>query len=199
MDWQYLCPSKLAKLSVMSEEKEIQNEEAVKEETTGQENQATENVEKEVVEEKEPTWEERFNELNNKYLRIHAEFDNYRKRTNKEKLDIISTANAGMMKDLIPVIDDFERAMANNDKAEDIESVKEGFSLIYNKLKNNLAAKGLKEMEANGEVFDSEIHEAIANIPAPSKKLKGKVVEAVEKGYYLNDKVIRFAKVVVGQ
>ncbi|MCH2225441.1 MAG: nucleotide exchange factor GrpE [Crocinitomicaceae bacterium] len=179
----------------MSEEKELnEQEEVVNQETTEKQVE-----EKEVEEVKEPTWEERYAELNDKYIRIHAEFDNYRKRTNKEKIDIISNANAGVLKDLIPVIDDFERAIANNEKAEDLGSVKEGFNLIFNKFKTNLESKGLKPMKADGEVFDSEIHEAIANIPAPSKKMKGKVIEAVEKGYYLNDKVIRFAKVVVGQ
>ncbi|MBL4862019.1 MAG: nucleotide exchange factor GrpE [Crocinitomicaceae bacterium] len=148
---------------------------------------------------KEPTAEERYAELNDKYIRIHAEFDNYRKRTNKEKIDIINSANAGVLKDILPVIDDLERAIANNTNVDDVESVKEGFSLIYNKFSAILKAKGLQEMEANGKAFDSELHEAIANIPAPSKKQKGKVIEAVEKGYYLNDKVIRYAKVVVGQ
>ncbi len=178
----------------MSDEKELneKEQEAV--------NETTEETKEEVVEEKqEPTWEDRYAELNDKYVRIHAEFDNYRKRTNKEKLDIISTANGGMLKDLLPVIDDFERAIANNANAEDLDSVKEGFNLIFNKFKTTLESKGLKQMEADGQPFDSEIHEAIANIPAPSKKMKGKVVEAVEKGYYLNDKVIRYAKVVVGQ
>lgn len=147
----------------------------------------------------EPTMEERYAELNDKYLRIHAEFDNYRKRSNKEKLDIISTANAGVLKDLLPVIDDFERAMVNNKDNDNIDSVKEGFSLIFNKFKHLLETKGLKAMESSGKAFDVEIHEAIANIPAQSKKEKGKVVDTVEKGYFLNDKVIRFAKVVVGQ
>lgn len=168
-------------------------------------NESVENIEnKEGVEEnqtesKEPTAEEKYAELNDKYIRIHAEFDNFRRRTNKEKLDIISTANAGVLKDLLPVIDDFERAIVNNDKIDDIESVKEGFHLIFNKFRSVLEAKGLKEMKSVGETFDSELHEAIANIPAPKKKDKGKVIEAVEKGYYLNDKVIRYAKVVVGQ
>lgn len=147
----------------------------------------------------EPTLEERYAELNDKYLRIHAEFDNYRKRSNKEKLDIISTANAGVLKDLLPVIDDFERAMVNNKDNDNIDSVKEGFSLIFNKFKHLLESKGLKAMQSSGQAFDVEIHEAIANIPAQNKKEKGKVVDTVEKGYYLNDKVIRFAKVVVGQ
>ena len=176
----------------MSDEKEIKNDKEVKENEV--------NETKDTIEEnEEPTAEQRYAELNDKYIRIHAEFDNYRKRTNKEKVDIINTANAGMMKDLLSVIDDFQRAQANNENAEEIESVKEGFNLIYNKFKTILEGKGLKEMKADGEVFDSELHEAIANIPAPKKKDKGKVIEAVEKGYYLNDKVIRYAKVVVGQ
>ncbi|MDA9169505.1 nucleotide exchange factor GrpE [Crocinitomicaceae bacterium] len=176
----------------MSDEKEIKNDHKVKENEV--------NETKDTIEEnEEPTAEQRYAELNDKYIRIHAEFDNYRKRTNKEKVDIINTANAGMMKDLLSVIDDFQRAQANNENAEEIESVKEGFNLIYNKFKTILEGKGLKEMKADGEVFDSELHEAIANIPAPKKKDKGKVIEAVEKGYYLNDKVIRYAKVVVGQ
>jgi molecular chaperone GrpE len=130
---------------------------------------------------------------------LYAEFDNYRKRTNKERVDLISTANAGILVDLLPVLDDFERAILNNEKAEEINGVKEGFNLIFTKFKNNLESKGLKAMEAKGKPFDSELHEAIANVPAPSNKEKGKVIEDVEKGYYLNDKVVRFAKVVVGQ
>lgn len=174
----------------MSEEKEINNEEQVVNENTTEQNQE---------QAAEPTAEERYAELNNKYLRLHAEFDNFRKRTNKEKIDLINSASEGVLKDLIPTLDDFERAIKNNSTSEDINGVKEGFHLIYNKFKNTLEAKGLKPMEAEGQTFDVEIHEAIANVPAPSKKQKGKVIEAVEKGYYLNDKVIRFAKVVVGQ
>ena len=173
----------------MSDEKELNNDQEVNDQEV-----------KETVEEvKEPTAEDRYAELNDKYMRLHAEFDNYRKRTNKEKVNIISTANAGMMRDLLSVIDDFHRAKTNNDSSEDLNGVKEGFNLIFNKFNSILGAKGLSEMKVEGEVFDSEIHEAIANIPAPSKKMKGKVIEAVEKGYYLNDKVIRYAKVVVGQ
>jgi len=183
----------------MSEEKELNNQEAeAKNQGEGTVNdQAQEAVEVEAP--KEPTFEDKFNELNDKYMRIHAEFDNYRKRTNKEKLDIIGSANASLLKDLLPVMDDFERAMANNENIEDVKSMKEGFSLIFNKFKMTLENKGVKPMIVDGEVFDADIHEAIANIPAPKKKLKGKVIEAVEKGYYLNDKVIRYAKVVVGQ
>ncbi|MFT5778399.1 MAG: molecular chaperone GrpE [Crocinitomicaceae bacterium] len=181
----------------MSVDKEVNNE---KEQVENQDQVNEKDQVKEVVEEPaEPTIEDKYTELNDKYLRIHAEFDNYRKRTNKEKLDIISTANAGILKDLIPVIDDFDRAIVNNETADDLKGVKEGFNLIFNKFKSTLELKGLKAMDSKGEVFDSEIHEAIANVPAPSKKMRGKVIEAVEKGYYLNDKVIRYAKVVVGQ
>ena len=180
----------------MSEEKDLNNDE--QEQTVNEQQEAESNVE-EQEEVKIPTAEERFAELNDKYIRIHAEFDNYRKRTNREKLDIISTANAGMLKDLLEVMDDFERAIQNNETADDINGVKEGFNLIYNKFKTTLENKGLKPMNSIGEPFDVEIHEAIANVPAPNKKDKGKVVDSVEKGYYLNDKVIRFVKVVVVQ
>ncbi|MAO32844.1 MAG: nucleotide exchange factor GrpE [Crocinitomicaceae bacterium] len=147
----------------------------------------------------EASAEDKFNELNDRYLRLHAEFDNFRRRTSKERIDLIGSASSGVLKDLLPVLDDFERAIDSNKEASEVESVKEGFNLIYTKFKGILNSKGLKVMSTNGETFDSEIHEAIANIPAPSKKMKGKVIEDIEKGYYLNDKVIRFAKVVVGQ
>ena len=179
----------------MAEEKEINEQE---QETT-QEGQATEATETVAEEKKELTAEEKYAELNDRFLRLYAEFDNFRKRTNKEKIDLISNANAGILVDLLPVMDDFERAILNNENAEDIAVVKEGFHLIFNKFKNTLEAKGLKAMQAKGADFDSELHEAIANIPAPSKGDKGKVIDDVEKGYYLNEKVIRFAKVVVGQ
>lgn len=144
------------------------------------------------------TAEDQIAVLNDKYLRLYSEFDNYRKRTNKEKLDLIATASAGVLKDLLTVLDDFERAIANNESVEDAQVIKDGFKLIQHKLKATLEAKGLKPMEAKNQPFDADLHEAIANIPAPSEDLKGKVVDDVEKGYYLNDKVIRFAKVVVG-
>ena len=143
--------------------------------------------------------EEKYSELNNRFLRLYAEFENFRKRTNKERLDLITNANADLLKELIPVIDDFERAIANNKDSQDVVAIKEGFSLIYSKYKGILESKGLKPMDAVGKVFDSEIHEAIANLPTDDKKLKGKVIEAVEKGYLLNEQVLRYAKVVVGQ
>lgn len=137
--------------------------------------------------------------LNDKYLRLYSEFDNYRKRTNKEKLDLIATASAGVLKDLVSVMDDFERAIANNENSDDINALKEGFKLIHHKMRSTLESKGLKQMHAKGEAFDPDLHEAIANIPAPSEELRGKVVDDVERGYFLNDKVLRYAKVVVGQ
>lgn len=147
----------------------------------------------------EPTMEEKYGELNDKFIRLYSEFDNYRKRSNKEKVELISTASSGVLKDILPILDDFERAISNNEKAEDINVLKEGFQLIYSKLKTTLEAKGLKAMLTKGEVFDSELHEAIANVPSPSKDLKGKIIEDVEKGYFLHEKVVRYAKVVVGQ
>jgi molecular chaperone GrpE len=142
---------------------------------------------------------EKYNDLNDRFLRTHAEFDNYRKRSNKEKVDLISFANASLLKDLLPILDYFDRALANNLTATDIAIVKEGFSLIFNKFSSILDAKGVKPMDCKLQVFDSEFHEAIGNLPVDDKDLKGKIVEDVEKGYLLNDKVIRFAKVVVGQ
>lgn len=188
--------NKYEKMAKDKDMNEAQNEEVVNDAVENQQNVENQEQSEDV---KEPTAEEKYNELNDRFLRLYAEFDNFRRRTNKEKVDIISNANAGILKDMLPVIDDFERAIANNETVEDIEALKEGFGLIYNKFKSMLESKGLKAMQAKGEVFDSEIHEAIANIPAPSENDKGKVIDDVEKGYYLNDKVIRFAKVVVGQ
>jgi len=139
-------------------------------------------------------------ELKDKYLRIYSEFDNYRRRTAKEKIDLISTANEDLMIELLPVIDDFERALKSMDENNgDCSSIREGISLIFTKLKNVTEKKGLKLMESKpGDSFDIEIHDAVSQIPAPEEKMKGKIVDTIENGYYLNDKVIRFAKVVIG-
>lgn len=136
--------------------------------------------------------------LNDKYVRLYAEFDNYKRRTSKERSELLQTAGKDVIVSLLSVLDDFERAAKAMENAQEVEPVKEGINLVHHKLRSLLTHKGLKEMEAKGQVFDAEIHEAITNIPAPSEDLKGKVVDEVEKGYYLNDKVIRFAKVVVG-
>lgn len=137
-------------------------------------------------------------ELKDKYLRLYADFENFRRRTAKEKLDMINSANEGLLKSLIPVIDDFERAKQSMDSTDDITAIKEGVDLIYTKFAKTLEAKGLKPMVSKGEPFDADLHESITQFPAPSPDLKGKVIDEVEKGYYLNDKVIRFAKVIVG-
>lgn len=199
----FFAKNEITNTNIMSEEKEFNEEiDAASTPETQETNNEQESAENAVTEEQvtaEPTMEDKYAELNDKFVRLYSEFDNYRKRTNKEKLDLISTASAGVIKDLVSILDDFERAIANNETAEDIQGVKEGFHLIFNKFKNILETKGLKQMVAKGETFDSELHEAIANIPAPAEELKGKIVDDVEKGYYLHDKVIRYAKVVVGQ
>ena len=137
-------------------------------------------------------------ELKDKYLRLYADFENFRRRTAKEKLELISNANEGVLKALIPVVDDFERAMQSIENTDDVAAVKEGVSLIYTKLFKTLEGKGLKPMVSKGEPFDADLHESVTQFPAPSDDLKGKVIDEIEKGYYLNDKVIRFAKVIVG-
>lgn len=141
---------------------------------------------------------QKLDEMNDKYLRLFSEFDNFRKRTQKERLELFKTASEDVMISLLPVLDDFERALkAADDNATD-DNHKEGIELIYNKFKNTLQQKGLQPLDSMGQEFDTDFHEAITNIPAPSPDMKGKVVDVIEKGYKLNDKVIRFAKVVVG-
>ena len=137
-------------------------------------------------------------ELKDKYLRLYADFENFRRRTSKEKLELLSTASADVIKLILPVVDDFERAKVSFDSSVDTVALKEGVDLIYTKLYKTLESKGLKPMESKGETFDVELHESIAQFPAPSDDLKGKVIDEIEKGYYLNDKVIRYAKVIVG-
>lgn len=137
-------------------------------------------------------------ELKDKYLRLYSDFDNFRKRTAKEKIELINTASEQVLKSLLPVMDDIERAETTFEKAEDGKVEKDGIQLIFNKFRGTLKSNGLKEMEAKGTPFDVDLHECITQFPAPSDDLKDKVIEVVEKGYYLNDKVIRFAKVVVG-
>ena len=136
-------------------------------------------------------------ELNDKYLRLYSEFDNYRKRTLKEKAELIKTASEEVFKALLPVIDDFERAIKANENITEIESIKEGILLIYNKLKSGSQQKGLIAFESIGQDFNADTMEAITHIPATDENQKGKVVDEIEKGYKLGDKVIRYAKVVV--
>ncbi len=182
---------------VKSEDKHI--EEQVQEEVI-EESAAEEEEEKEAVEEKkEPTVDEKLAELQDRYLRLSAEYDNFRKRTLKEKIDLQKSANVSLLGALLPVADDFDRALQSVDEAKDIVAVKEGLRLISGKFNGFLTQHGVKEIEAVNKAFDTDLHEAITKIPAPSKKLKGKVVDVILKGYYLNEKVLRYSQVVIGE
>ena len=160
----------------------------------GKKNKKEEELKKKIEE-----LEEQKKELNNKYLHLYSEFDNYKKRTNREKLELIETASEKVILNLLPVIDDFERANKANEKVEDINVVKEGFTLIYNKLLQLLRRFDVTEIEAKGEEFNTDLHEAVTHFPAPTEDEKGKVIDVTEKGYKIKGKVIRYAKVVVGQ
>lgn len=138
-------------------------------------------------------------ETNDRFARLFAEFDNYKKRTSKERVELISTAGEKVISKLLTVLDDFDRALNAMSTAQDVESVKQGVELVNSKFRKILENEGLKEMNVVGETFDADFQEAITAIPSPSEDMKNKVIDVVEKGYTLNDKVIRFAKVVIGQ
>ncbi|WP_347159772.1 nucleotide exchange factor GrpE [Pontibacter chitinilyticus] len=138
-------------------------------------------------------------EMKDKYIRLMAEFENFRRRTAKERIDLSKTATQDLMGSLLPVLDDMERARQSIETAKDSTAVLEGLELVFHKLKNVTQQKGLKPIEINvGDDFDSDLHEAVTQVPAPSEELKGKIIDVIEKGYTLNDKVIRFAKVIIG-
>ncbi len=174
----------------MAEELESMNEARLHSKGENDETVATEEPEEE-------KWKRDAEEANSKYLRLYAEFDNYKRRTSKERVELLQTAGKDVIVDLLPVLDDFDRTLKALDQS-DADSLKEGVLLVSQKLKSMLTKKGLKPMEAIGEDFDPELHEAITRIPAPEPGLAGKIIDEVEKGYYLNDKVLRYAKVVVG-
>ena len=177
----------------MSKKENIKEEEIL---NTDSEAQVEEN--QEVVKD-EPTAEELIQAEKDKYLRLFAEFENYKKRTSKERIELFKTASQELMTSLLPIMDDFDRGLTEIKKVKDKEVLK-GMQLINDKFKNTLTQKGLTEIEIKqGDAFDAEIHEAITQIPAPTDKLKGKVIDAVEKGYKLGDKIIRYPKVVIGQ
>lgn len=176
--------------TMVNEQEDIQ-EENFDQETSSLEEQSELTVEEELT--------RQLNESNDKYTRLVAEFDNYKKRTSKERIDLIQNAGQNVIKNLLPILDDFDRALTSMATAQDIQSVKEGVELVNNKLRKTLSNEGLKEMEVIGQPFDADYHEAITTIPAPTEDLKNKVIDVVEKGYFLNEKVIRFAKVVIGQ
>ena len=178
----------------MEENKELQEENlnATEQETQQTEENVAENVTK------EPTTEELLAEEKDRYVRLYAEFENYKKRTLKEKMEFAQYANTEMMIAMLSILDDFERAIKEIAKSGN-ESDLKGVELIYQKFKNTLSDKGLKTVEVNvGDEFNVDFHEAITSIPAPSEELKGKIVDVVETGYQLHDRVIRFAKVVIG-
>jgi molecular chaperone GrpE len=160
--------------------------------------QATETAAAENTLTPEEKFKEELSQANDKYLRLYAEFDNFRRRTIKEREDARKTEGKDVIVALLPVLDDFERALRSMDTVTDVIPVKEGVALIQHKLKSILTQKGLKEMQSIGTTFDPDLHEAITSIPAPTDDMKGKVVDEMEKGYELNDKVVRFAKVIVG-
>ena len=177
----------------MSKEENIQEEEINNIEN---ESQIEENQE---VAKEEPTSEEIIQIEKDKFLRLFAEFENYKKRTTKERIELFKTAGQELMTSLLPIMDDFDRGLSEIKKAKDKELLK-GMQLINDKFKSTLTQKGLVEMDVNaGDVFDAEIHEAITQIPAPTEDLKGKVIDCLEKGYKLGEKIIRYPKVVIGQ
>lgn len=143
-------------------------------------------------------WESKFKEMNDRYLRLYSEFDNFRKRTARERIELSKTAAADIFTAILPVLDDFERAAKAMENATEVAVVKEGMQLIHTKFHNTLLNRGLEAMKSVGEEFNADIHEAITQIPVPDESMKGKVMDEVEKGYLLHGKVIRFAKVIVG-
>jgi len=182
-----------------NEEQKAESKSKNKRNAKTKKSKSTDKVNEKKLQEKNDELEASLADLNDKYLRLFSEFDNYRKRTNKEKLDLLKTASEGVIIDLLPVLDDFERGIKAMEDNDALQTSVEGMQLIYNKLMGILKKKGLTPMKSIGETFDTDFHEALTNIPAPADDMKGKVVDEIEKGYLLNDKVIRFAKVVVGQ
>ena len=170
-------------------------QEAQKKSTKKAEKKSANSKMKKELEEKE----QELQELKDKYLRLYAEFDNFKKRTVKEKLDLMKTASQDIMEHLLPVLDDFDRAKKSADDENSPEVFSDGVVLVYEKLYSLLKSKGLEPMQSDGETFDPELHEAITEIPVPTEEMKGKIVDTVEKGYRLKDKIIRYAKVVVGK
>jgi len=145
-------------------------------------------------------FEEKYQTEKDRYLRLFAEFENYKKRTSKERVELFKTANRDVLSALLPIVDDFDRGIAEISKTEEGSNLLQGMQLIYDKLTKTLDQKGLVAMEVNqGDVFDADRHEAVTQIPAPSPDLKGKIIDVIEKGYELGEKIIRYPKVVIGQ
>lgn len=203
------CQTETDNLSENTDTPEVENKEATLEEKTIENQSKTEekkknrsffgkkNSEVDELKSKLEESEIKYKELNDRYLRLYSEFDNYKKRTNREKLDLLSTASEKVIVSLLPIIDDYERAIAANEKSEDINAIKEGFTLIYNKMLQLLKRFDVEEIEAKGVEFNTDFHEAVTHFPAPKEEDKGKVMDVTEKGYKIKEKVIRYAKVVV--
>ncbi|MDP4208780.1 MAG: nucleotide exchange factor GrpE [Bacteroidota bacterium] len=173
----------------MAEQEDVETAEATAQETA--EASAEPNIEEQLL--------AQIKDLQDKHIRLMAEFDNFRKRSMKERSELIKSAGEDILVNILPVIDDFERGLAAMENSQDVEAVKQGVVLIYNKFKDFMAQRGIKEIEALKQDFNVDVHEALTKIPAPEEDLKGKVVDVIQKGYYLNDKVVRYAKVVVGE
>lgn len=190
----------MAKEKKLKEEKEnLSTEETIEQETTEQTGDETPNAEEQSELSEVDQIKEELAAIKDKHIRLQAEFDNYRKRTLKEKMELTKSAGASILVNVLPLMDDFERAMQHIGESDDNAALKEGIDLIYGKFSDFLKQNGVSAIETFEKDFDTDIHEAITKIPAPSKALKGKVVDCIQKGYLLNEKVIRFAKVVIGE
>lgn len=199
-------PSKTKGKEEISDKKAVHDNDA-KEVTATEKNQPTEKASanetcqelKSELEIKTEQLEKELMEAKDKHLRLIAEYDNYRKRTLKEKMELSKTAGEKVITGILPVIDDFDRALQHLDKASDLDAVKDGIALIYNKFINFLSQQGVKEIETTNQDFNADLHEAITKVPAPSDNLKGKILDCVQKGYFLDEKVIRYPQVVIGE
>lgn len=184
-------------LEFMSTEEKA-NKEEVLDETQDVQTEQPEQQEEELS--KEEQLQQELASEKDKFLRLFAEFENYKKRTSKERIELFKTAGEEVMVAMLPVLDDFERALSHIEEDKEAEELRKGVLLIYQKLLNTLEQKGLTVVKVSkGDAFDADIHEAVTQIPAPNKKMKGKIIDIIEKGYKLGDKVIRFPKVVIGQ
>ena len=174
----------------LTEQQEVQNKKETKKDKAHKKNKVEEQLEKAEAE---------LLEMKDKHIRLQAEFDNYRKRTLKERMELLKTAGESVLVGILPVIDDFDRAVQTLDSVEEESPIKDGVKLIYNKFQDFLKQNGVKEIESKEQTFDTDLHEAITTFAAPTEELKGKIIDVVQKGYYLNDKVIRHSKVVIGE
>jgi len=185
-------------MSKKKENKEKEVEEQLEEQVVDAQDQDNDSQDEEKSK-KEPSMEDKYNELNDKFVRLYSEFENFRRRTARERLEMSNRAKGDALKEVLPVLDDLNRAITQNEKVEDVDALKEGFNLVQNKLFAVFEKSGVKKMEAKGEAFDPEIHEAVTKFPAPSDDLKGKIIDVIEDGYTIGDTVLRYAKVVVGE